>query len=131
MLARDGFYDTYVGKVVTMAIEASCPAGLILCKLQSMGPNYDYVAICLTKTQTAIRNATPTRRKTYMLLNSNLSVNCIYNNSSYFPEHCRIACTRIRIISHHLRVELASGPGSPLKTELVRVELFKLKNMYC
>ncbi len=40
LLARDGFYETYVGKVLTMAIEASCPAGLVLCKLQSMGPNY-------------------------------------------------------------------------------------------
>ncbi len=53
----DGFYDTYVGKVVTMAIEASCPEGLVLRKLQSMGPNYDYVANCLTKTQTAIRKS--------------------------------------------------------------------------
>ncbi len=61
LLARDGFYDTYVGKAVTMAIEASCPAGLVLHKLQSMGPKYDYVANCLTKTQTAIRNATSTR----------------------------------------------------------------------
>ncbi len=41
LLARDGFYDTYVVTMVTMAIEASCPAGLVLCKLQCMGPNYD------------------------------------------------------------------------------------------
>ncbi len=63
LLARDGFFYTYVGKMVTMAIKASCPAGLVLCQLQSMGPNYDYVANCLTKTQTAIRNATSTHRK--------------------------------------------------------------------
>ncbi len=70
-----------------------------------MGPNYDYVANCLTKTQTAIRNSTSTHRKTYMLLNHNLSVNCIYNKSSYVAEHCRIACTWIRLSPHSLRVE--------------------------
>ncbi len=88
-----------------MAIEVSCPVGLVLSKLQSMGPNYDYLANCLTKTQTAIRNATSTCRNPYMLLNPNLSVNCIYNKSSYIFEHCRIACTWIRLSSHHLRVE--------------------------
>ncbi len=35
LLACDGFYDSYVDKVVIMAIEASCPAGLILRKLHS------------------------------------------------------------------------------------------------
>ncbi len=115
LLACDGFYDTYVGNVVTMAIEGSCTAGLVLRKLQSMGPNYDYVANCLTTTQTAIRNATSTRRKTYMLLNSNVSVNCIYNKSSYVPEHCRIACTRIRLSSHRLRVETGRWARIPFE----------------
>ncbi len=115
LLACDGFNDTYVGKVVKMAIEASCPSGLVLRKLQSMGPNYDYVANFLTKTQTAIRNATSTRRKTYMLLNPNLSVNCIYNNSSYVPEHSRIACTRIRLSSHRLRVETGQWGRIPFE----------------
>ncbi len=53
--AGDGFYDSYVGKVVTMAIEASCPACLVLHKMQSMGPKYDYVANYLTQTQIAIK----------------------------------------------------------------------------
>ncbi len=37
-------------------------------------------------TQTANRNATSTRRATYMLLNPDLSVNCIHNKCSYVPE---------------------------------------------
>lgn len=44
LMARDRFHDTYVGSVFTMTIETWCPAALVLCKLQSMGPNYDYDA---------------------------------------------------------------------------------------
>ncbi len=101
-----------------MAIEANCPAGLVLCKLQSMGPNYVYVANCLTKAQTAIWNSTSTRRTTYMLLNPNLSMNCIYNKSSYVPEHCRIACTQIRLSSHCLRVETGWWARIPFENRI-------------
>ncbi len=51
------------------------------------------------------KHATSTRRTSYILLNPNLSENCIYNKSSYVPEYCRIACTRIRLSSHRLGVE--------------------------
>ncbi len=130
-MSCDRLHDNYVGNVFTMAIETQCTAGLVLRKLHNMGPNYDYDAFCLTKIQTAIRNATSTSRTTYMLLNPDLSVNCIYNNFSYAHEHCRIACTQVGLSSHRLRVKLAGGPGSSERTELVSVELFKLKNMYC
>ncbi len=53
LIAHDKFHDTYEGNVFTVAIEARCPAGLVLRKLQSMGPNYDYDANCQTTTQTA------------------------------------------------------------------------------
>ncbi len=65
-----------------------CPVGIVLRKLQSMGSNYDYDSNCLTKTQTAIRNATSTHRTTYILLSPDLSMNCIYNTCSDVPEHC-------------------------------------------
>ncbi len=50
----------------------------------------------------------------------------IYNNCSYVPEHCRIACKRIRHSTHHLRMETGQWARIPFT-----VELFKWKNMYC
>ena len=103
--SRDGFANTYISKVMSMAINVHSPAGLVIRRLLEAGPNYNSTEKCIESVKSVVRNATSSRRSTYLSINPELSVSCIYEKNTGIPEYSRIACTRIRLSSHRLRVE--------------------------
>ncbi len=69
--------------------------------------------------------------------NSVLQRAIFYNCETWLTRDLRIAETiymstmNQTFLTPTFKWKLAGGPGSPLRTELVSVELFKPKNMYC
>ena len=98
--ARDDFHGSYLERVLKLAQDTRCPAGLMLISLANAeSQNRSCEAI-----QQAIRSSDSTRRTAYRNINPTLSVSPVYT-SCLIPECNRIAFTRIRLSSHHMRYE--------------------------
>ena len=107
LINRNDYEGSYVEKIITMAIKVKCPMGQ---ELQNIIANvadcgYDYRSMCVENTKVAIRNATSTRRQTYIQMNPTLEVSSVYDDSTQVPEYARIAFTRMRLSSHKLKIE--------------------------
>ena len=64
-------------------------------------------------------NTESSRRITYKQLNPNLESPTLYRNQSlYIPEHYRIAYTRMRLSSHHLKIETGRWSRIPRERRL-------------
>ena len=103
--ARDGFWDSYIGKAITLAISHKTEMGLLIQELLALPDGHDFCALSLEEIKLRVTSSTKTRHVTYAELNPELSVSAIYTPSSLVPEHLRIAYSRMRLSSHHLKIE--------------------------
>ena len=98
---RSHYQGSYLEKIITLAQQSLCPAGLILKDLLNSQTDL------LTHSEISIRNSimdsVSTRRSAYRNLNPRLEVSSVYTMN--IPEFDRIAFTRMRLSSHHLQYE--------------------------
>ena len=114
--ARDQFTESYIGKALTLSVQHKTEAGLVIKELLELPPNYDFCAESLVQMKGAIAAKACTRHTTYLEMNPNLSVSCIY--SANVPEHLRTAYTRMRLASHRLRIETGRWSRLPRENRL-------------
>ena len=105
LMNRENFNDSYVGRIINLAIDVKCPSGKVLTKLKNIGFQYNYYGESLVRAKNAIRFSNKTRRITYLSLNPELVINDLYSGSFNIPEFARIAVTRLRTSSHRLKIE--------------------------
>ena len=102
---RENINDSYVGRIINLAIDVKYPSGKVLSKIKNIGFQYDYYGESLASAKNAIRLSNTTRRTTYLTLNPELVINDLYSGSFSIPEFARIAVTRLRTSSHRLKIE--------------------------
>ena len=116
LTARDGFWDSYIGKSVSMALQYKSDSGKIL-KTLLKSPDHNYISASMLRLKNNVQSNTSTRHVTYKLMNPSLEVNYIYSQYASVPEFQRIAFTRLRLMSHRLRIETGrwTRPKTPLE----------------
>ena len=121
LTARDGFWDSYIGKSVSMALQYKSDSGKIIKALLN-APGHNYVSASMTRLRNTVQSSPSTRHVTYKLMNPSLEVNYIYTQNASVPEFHRIAFTRLRLMSHRLRIETGrwTRPKTPLERRLCR-----------
>ena len=106
--------DHYVCRIIDQAIQAKSPMGKRIKELEnltdSQSPNFR------TTTRTAITTSDSSKRKSYLEINPKLEPTTY--RSSQLPEHDRIAYTRMRLGSHHLKVETGRWARIPRENRL-------------
>ena len=68
----------------------------------------DVLTLALDRVRHNVLTSTASKRQAYVLMNPSVSVHNVYTNmdlSVRVPEHQRLAFTRLRVISHNLRIE--------------------------
>ena len=118
LLNRENFDESYIGRIINLAIEVKCSSGKLLASLKNLGPQHDYNAKSLIAAKNNIRTSTSTRRITYLALNPQLALNEVYIGSHVIPEFSRISFTRIRTSSHRLRIETGRWTRTPREQRL-------------
>ena len=118
LMARDNYANSIVAKVITLAIEERTKSGEVLKNLIDKGPNHDFVAESKLCIRNKIRSSTSTRRTTYCSINPELTSPKIYSSDIPIQEHHRIACTRLRLSSHRLKVETGRWSRIPVENRL-------------
>ena len=116
LINREHFNDSYVGRIINLAIDVKCPSGQVLRNLKHLGPQYDYYGESLDKAKSAIRASNATRRITYLSLNPDLILSEMYSASFSVPEFARISVTRLRTSSHRLKIETGRWARIPRKS---------------
>ena len=102
LMARADYSGSYLETTIKLAQETRCPAGLVLADILHHGPGYS--TKCQADILNAVRSSDSTRRSSYRILNPDLDVSPVYGGI-VIPECNRIAFTRMRLGSHHLRYE--------------------------
>ena len=105
LMNRENINDSYVGRIINLAIDVKCPSGKVLLKIKNIGFQYDYYGESLASAKNAIRLSNTTRRTTYLTLNPELVINDLYSGSFSILEFARIAVTTLRTSSHRLKIE--------------------------
>ena len=118
LLNRVNFSESYIGRIINLAIEVKCPSGKLLASLKNLGPQHDYNAKSLNEAKNSIKSSTSTRRSTYLALNPQLELNEVYISTHVIPEFSRISFTRIRTSSHRLRIETGRWTRTPRELRL-------------
>ena len=116
LTSRQGFSDSYLSSVINLAISERSPAGLIMKSLLDHGSNYSHTDSDLACIKQRIHTSETTRRTTYRTINPSLTTHAIYSKELSIPEQMRIACSRMRMGSHLLRIE--TGRWARIPTEL-------------
>lgn len=98
LMNREDHLNTHVGKVMQMAMQARCPAGIALEKLLQ-----DPEERSLDQRQSAILESDSSRRMAYRTVNPTLQRAAAYRDG--IEERDRVAFTRLRLSSHNLIME--------------------------
>ena len=92
----------------------------------------DYQGAVLTLVLDRVRHnvltSTSSKRQAYVLMNPSLSVHNVYTNmdlSLRVPEHQRLAFSRMRVISHNLRIETGRWARITRENRLCRCGLMQ------
>ena len=118
ILEREEYDGSYLQTVIDLAQQKKSPMGQYLKYILHNGKDYDYIAEGIESARNSILNSTTTHRVTYRELNPEL-VNCeIYSRTANIPEYTRIACTRMRLSSHYLRIETGRWSRIPRENRL-------------
>ncbi len=107
--------NDYITAVIALAIRVKSPMGKRIQYLEHETPSQS--TSFLANLRSSIPQSDSSRRKTYVNLNPNLSVSSVLKGPSV-QEHHRIALTRIRLGSHHLRVETGRWARIPPENRL-------------
>ena len=105
LLSRDGFWESYIGKALTLAQRHRTPMSRVIDSILSLPPSTDPSVESRVQCKTRVASSDSSRCKMYSLLNPTLSVSCIYTSHICIPEYLRVAYTRIKLSSHRLRIE--------------------------
>ena len=107
----------YIAKIIDMAIGVRSPMGR---RLQYLDTLQQETSLFLTRVRSIIQQSDSSRRRAYLHMNTNLEAHPTTNprNRSSIPEQNRIAFTRIRLSSHHLRIETGRWSRIPQKNRL-------------
>ena len=92
--------DTPIKKALRIARESRSPMAAEITRLNSQT---DILGRERAQTRQWIRTSSSSRMTQYLSTNPRLTPPCFYNCD--LPEHKRIALTRIRLSSHHLKIE--------------------------
>ncbi len=118
VMERDQYDGSYLQSVIDLALQKKSPMGRYIQHILDNGCGHDYESEGIESAKNAIRNSTSTHRATYYELNPELSKCAIYNQSANIPEHARIACTRMRLSSHYLKIETGRWSRIPRENRL-------------
>ena len=118
LMSRQGLSDTYLGRVINLAISERSPAGLIMKSLLDHGSNHSHIDADLDRIKQRICTSGSTRRTTYREINPSLTTHAIYSKELSVPEQLRIACSRMRMGSHLLRIETGRWARIPKELRL-------------
>ena len=103
IISRSDFRGSYLDSVFQEACRTRCPAGVLLQEKLTEIRNGQH-SLTSEPWRESVQTSTSTRRLAYKRMNPQLIVCDMYERSD-IPEHHRIACTRIRLSSHHLQFE--------------------------
>ena len=103
---------TYIQRTIDLAISKKTKMGKQITSLKNNNTMYKEKYILNLKEK--VRQSDRTKRKEYCTLNPELKPHTIYKNPT-LPEHHRIGFTRMRLSSHHLRIE--TGRWSRIQRE--------------
>jgi hypothetical protein len=101
-MAQDSFNSSLLKMAVDMALNARSPMGRYLERLL-LNEN-DVRESDLDLLKQSIQNSQSSRRTAYLTLNPSLTVHPVYSNPN-IPEFARISFSRLRLISHSLKIE--------------------------
>lgn len=99
--SRSDFENSQLHFTIEQAKTVKAPMGVYLSKLDM---DINHANNWINDTKTRINQATTTRLATYRCLNPTLQY-CDLYTSMIIPEYKRIACTRLRLSSHRLKIE--------------------------
>ena len=105
LIARDNFWESYIGKAVALAQQYKTPASRVINELLELPDGYDFLATSLETMKSSVSNSDKSRHRKYTSINPTMCTLPLYNTAAKIPEHQRIALTRIRLSSHRLRIE--------------------------
>ena len=127
LLSRDNFWDSYIGKTVSLSLRYKSDSGRILKKLIDTPPEYDFAAASLNAMKQRVLTSSLTRHEFYRHINPSMSLSHVYTPKSSVPEYHRIAFTRLRLMSHRLRIETGrwTRPKTPIERRLCRCGLIQ------
>ena len=122
LLSRDGFWESYIGQTVSMSLRYKSDSGKILKKLMDTPPEYDFAVASLNDMKQRVLSSSRTRHEFYSHINPSMSLSYVYTPLSTIPEYQRIAFTRLRLMSHRLRIETGrwTRPKTPLERRLCK-----------
>ena len=118
---------SYVTDVINLAVRTKCPMGRRIEALLKI--NTCQQLKFRTELKTRLQTSDSTRRMLYRQINPAINT---YEALKLLtiPEHHRVALSRIRTGSHHLRSETGRWARIPQKTEFANAEpAFKMRNM--
>ena len=117
---RSQHVGDYIAKIIDMAIRVRSPMGRRLQYLYTLQQETSLSALFLTRVRGIIQQSDSSRRHAYLHMNTSLKAHPTTNprNRSSIPEQNRIALTRMRLSSHHLRIETGRWSRIPQENRL-------------
>ena len=114
-MSREQYKGSYLQSIINEAIRTRCPAGRMLQKLMSnhSGPNQYRDEII----QNVENKNMSTERTAYKIINPELKVHPVYSTPG-LNEHDRVAFSRMRLSSHHLKFETGRWSRIPPEERL-------------
>jgi hypothetical protein len=116
VMSRDGYQDSILAKVITLAVNERTRSGMLLKSFMDEGPNYDFITENRNAVYDKVQVSSSSHRVTYRSINPDLKSPDLY--TCVVQEHYRVACTRLRLASHRLRVETGRWSRIPLENRL-------------
>ena len=109
--------NNYIIKTIDMAINCKSPMGKIIQRLENV--QVSYCNQFLENLKQSIRTSDSSRRKTYLQINPNLEKSpFLKTNTEYIPNENLTAVNRIRLISHHLKIETGRWSRTPVEERI-------------
>ena len=116
--SRPDYDRSYFATFINKAIEVRSPMGIYIEQLRRSEEDPVLTERQVLKTRVN-GNTESSRRMTYKQLNPDLESPTVYRNQNLLiPEHYRIAYTRLRLSSHHLRIETGRWSRMPRERRL-------------
>ena len=112
--------DDYVSKIINMAHRVRSPMGRRIQYLNTLQNTPSQSAQFMTRVKSVVQQSDSSRRQGYLYMNPNLEIHPATDsrNPLNIPEQYRIALTRIRLSSHHLRIETGRWSRIPRENRL-------------